>query len=89
MSDKIRASAYVIVQADVLASGKVRGAKITGTRQNRPDLRWNEIAVRVHLDLPAAIFARITPEAVIDVPDDIVVHPVVVATTTPAEGLTA
>lgn len=80
MSDKIRATAYLIIEADVLANGKVRGAKISASRKNRPDLRWNEVAVKVHLDLPSAIFARITPEAVIDIPDDIVVHPVVTAT---------
>ena len=86
MSGKVRASAYLIVEADVRADGKTRSAKITGSRKNRPDLRWNEVAVKVHLDLPASIFERITPEAVIDVPDDIVVHPVITATAGEAEA---
>lgn len=79
-SDKIRATAYLIIRADVTGNGQVRAAKISASRQSRPDLAWNEVAVRVSIDLPRSIFERITPEAVIDVPDDIVVHPVITAT---------
>lgn len=33
---------------------------IKGTRKTKPDLRWNEIAVKINLDIPKELFERPT-----------------------------
>lgn len=47
------------------------------TTKTQPDLKWNEVAILVNLELPLALFQRPTLEATLQVPDS-AVHPTVI-----------
>ena len=42
---------------------------IKGTRKTKPDLRWNEIAVRINMEIPKELFERPTIEATLKIDD--------------------
>lgn len=40
---------------------------IKGTRKTKPDLKWNEIAIRINLEIPKELFERPQIEATIKI----------------------
>lgn len=40
---------------------------IKGTRKTKPDLKWNEIAVKINLEIPKELFERPSIEATIKI----------------------
>lgn len=79
MSDMVKATAYLVVK------GKRRryrpltvdSASITRVTQNKPaTLTGDEIAVKVTIELPAAAFEALQPEAVITVAENLIQFPV-------------
>lgn len=68
MTDIRTASAYLVIEKDAWAYGRPR---ITAMRKNKPALESGQIAVKVNLKIPMAIFDQFIPvlEAEISEPD--------------------
>lgn len=82
----VTTTAYLVVQGDRRKWGAtnkdtglrpIEGARVLAIRQNRPSgLTADQVAVRVRLVMPAAIFDPQAPVATITVPAELVQHPV-------------
>lgn len=70
MTDIRTATAYLVVEKDSWIYGKPR---IVAMRKNKPSLESGQIAVKVNLKIPMAIFDQFIPvlEAEISAPDAI------------------
>lgn len=83
----VTTTAYLVVQGDRRKWGAtnkdtglrpIEGARVLAIRQNRPSgLTADQVAVRVRLVMPAAIFDPQAPVATITVPAELVQHPVI------------
>lgn len=90
MSADVETTAYLIVQGVRMKWGSpnkatveaVLAARVVAVRRNRPEgLTADQVAVRVRLVMPAAIFDPQAPVATIVVPAELVQHPVQVEAT--------
>lgn len=73
----MEASFWLVVEA-VKKYGRLHLGAVT-TRKTKPATRSNEVAVRVHLEIPDTLFERPTLEARVVVPESDVPGPVVTA----------
>ena len=87
-NDDVSTTAYLVVQGDRRKWGSpnketglkpLEGARVVAVRRNRPEgLTADQVAVRVRLVLPAAIFDPPAPVATVVVPAELVQRPVTV-----------
>lgn len=87
----VETTAYLVVQGDRKKWGSpnkatglrdIEGARVVAVRRNRPEgLTADQVAVRVRLVMPTAIFDPPAPVATIVVPAELVQHPVQVEAT--------
>ncbi len=88
MSEKnVRAIGYLTIQGERYPYGverPIRGAKVIAVHQNKPTtLRGDQVAIKVTIELPAAAFDPLHPEAVIVVPPELIQQPVEVEAVEP------
>lgn len=80
MSDGfVEAHAYVVLEGQRRSYNPefVKSAKATRVTQKKPNtLVGDEIAVRVTFRIPAAAFNAIQPQAIVDIPEDLIQHPI-------------
>lgn len=84
MNEFIETTAYITMEASRYAYGRVNevtglkpatGVKALRITQGRPArLERDQIAVKIKLRLPAAIFDPLTPRVVITIPEDMVLR---------------
>lgn len=83
MTECVTATAYLVVEGkrrswknDLYETGRV-----VASRTHKPaQLLADQVAVKVTLKIPKLAFEALTPEAVIEIPEDLVQRPVQVAT---------
>lgn len=83
MSDTVDATGYIVVEAKRANYGyvgrprEVREAKLVKVLRSKPaELVGDQVAVKVTIRLPKSAFEALSPEAVIEVPEDLVQKPV-------------
>jgi hypothetical protein len=84
MSKSVTGTAYLIIEGERYRYGTtdpitglkpVNKAKIVGVRQTRPkSLDLDQIVVKVTIQLPSAAFDPIAPQALIVVPEEMIMH---------------
>lgn len=84
MSGTVEATAYLTVEGtrSRYSDKSVTAAKVTRVTKGRPaQLSADQVAVRVTVQLPAAAFDPLRPEAMIVVPEELIQRPVEVEAT--------
>ena len=89
MSEKnVRVVGYLTIQGERWRYGgknqPITSAKIVAVHQGEPQsLRGDQVAIKVTIELPAAAFDPLHPEAVIVVPPELIQQPVEVEAVEP------
>lgn len=81
MNQTVKATGYLVLKGDrryepidpKTGLRPVGSAKITGARQSRPGrLERDEVLIKVTVQIPASVFDPIMPQALVIVPEDLV-----------------
>lgn len=61
---------YLIVKAEIATSGHQRGRASIRVAKGKPRLDSNEVAIKLNLQIPSALFTRPSITAEIKIPED-------------------
>ena len=87
MAEPLIADAYLQVKKSRFYGSWHTEARVMRCTQNKPDIvEPGCIVVKVRLRLPAEAWGPFEPEAVIDVPADLIQHPIQVEAVDPTNG---
>lgn len=79
MAECVTATAYLVVEGKRRSWGNdlYEKGRVVSSRTNKPaQLLVDQVAVKVTLKIPKLAFEALTPEAVIEIPEDLVQRPV-------------
>ena len=68
--ENLHAACYLTLGLDNRGGRRAKSLTIRNMTKNKPSLSGGEFAIRVNIELPAAVFDQVIPEATIALPKD-------------------
>lgn len=75
LSDKYKATAYLVLEPAERSYGRPKKARVASVRTNKPTIKRGQIAIKLNVTLPASVFEQFVPSVDIEVPDGAAIQP--------------